>query len=241
MNPEQFYQSNTPEEWEFVLKPIEYHYHFGFPGLTENIFRNAVYQHLYSFIAPNSTVLDCGCGWGAVGKMLALDKQCKVTGVTNSSYQIDFINQNQKEIDAIYADLNTFEPDKHYDTALFMESFSHIRDKPNILKQISTKCDNILLQVHTDRTTILGSFNEDWHMYCVGLPIIIKLLYDVGYRVTYCEDLDCNPKLSYDYWKSRLDKLNPTDGQLKTLKDLSDNPVDQDRYTALFLIHATKI
>ena len=121
-----------------------------------------------------------------------------------------------------------------------MESFSHIKDKVNILKQISTKCDNILFQVHTDRTTP-GIFNEDWHMYCIGLPVIIKLLYDVGYRVTYCEDLDCNPKISYDYWKSRLDKLEPTGGQLKVLKDLSDQPVDQDIYTAIFLIHATKI
>ncbi len=29
--------------------------------------------------------------------------------------------------------------------------------------------------------------------------------------------------------------------ELKTLKDLSDQPVDQDKYTAIFLIHATKI
>lgn len=239
MNTEQFYQSNTPEEWEFLLKPVEYHYHFGFPGFTKNIFRNAVYQHLYPFIPSNSTVLDCGCGWGAVGKMLNIDKQCKVTGVTNSNDQINFINQNQKEIKAIYADLNTFKPNKHYDTALFMESFSHIKDKGDILKQISTQCDNILFQAHIDRITP-GIFNGDWHMYCVGLPILINLLYDVGYRITYCEDLDFNPKLSYDYWKSRLDKLNPTSGQLKVLKDLSHNPEEQGKYTALFLIHATK-
>lgn len=240
MNPKHFYQSNSPKEWEFVLKPAEYHYHMGFPGLTENIFRNAVYQNLYPFIPSNSTVLDCGCGWGAVGKMLSIDKQCKVTGVTNSNDQIDFIKRKQKEIDVIYADLNTFKPNKHYDTALFIESFSHIKNKANILKQISTQCDNVLFQIHTD-ITASGISNDNWHMYSIGLPKLIELLYDVGYRVKHCEDLECDPKISFDYWKSRLDILNPTSGQLKFLHDLSRQTEEQDKYTTLFLIHATKI
>ena len=101
MNTSEFYQNNTQQDWDTLLKPINYHYHFGFPGNTDNIFANSVYENLFPFIKDNSKVLDCGCGWGGPSKLLMEEKNCDVTCVTNSSLQSKFLkekNFNEKKV-----------------------------------------------------------------------------------------------------------------------------------------------
>ena len=169
MNTAHFYQSNSKEEWDYLLKPINYHYHFGFPGISENIFENSIYQNVFPFIANNSYVLDCGCGWGSPAQMLITHKKCKVTSITNSMMQIDFIKKNYKNIKVKNKDLNNFKPIKRYDCALFVESFSHVIEQQKLLKYLSLITENILFIAHLDRSPN-GFFQEDWLMTFESIP-----------------------------------------------------------------------
>jgi hypothetical protein len=103
------------------------HYHFGQTNpldLTEDIFDHAV-RYLYRFIPGHSAILDCGCGWGAPARLFTTEKGCKVTGVTTSFLQYEFIQNHVKEIEVIYKDLYKYFPQKSFNTALFFESSAH--------------------------------------------------------------------------------------------------------------------
>ena len=90
MSVSEFYDDTSRKTWQKVIGK-DLHYHVGWG--EGNIFYNAV-KHLYQFIEPKSTILDCGCGWGGTGKVLKRDLNCDVTGVTISKVQSDYINDN---------------------------------------------------------------------------------------------------------------------------------------------------
>jgi hypothetical protein len=244
VNTASFYQSNSKEEWDYLLKPINYHYHFGFPGISENIFENSIYQNVFPFIADNSRILDCGCGWGAPAEMLVTHKKCKVTSVTNSLMQVKFIQDNFKNIKVKYKDLNVFKPFNRYDCAMFIESFSHVINQQKLLKNISLVTDNILFIAHLDRSP-KGFFQKDWLMTFESVPNLIKKLKNVGYTVQFIKDLGTDYIIpTYSYWLSRVENINNVKGQLLELKNLCQaslsNPQATAEYSGLFIIYASK-
>ena len=244
MNTAYFYQSNSKEEWDYLLKPINYHYHFGFPGVSKNIFENSIYQNVFPFIANDSNILDCGCGWGSPAQMLITYKKCKVTSVTNSMMQIDFIQKNYKKIKVKNKDLNNFKPIKRYDCALFIESFSHVIEQQKLLKHLSLVTENILFIAHLDRSPN-GFFQEDWLMTFESIPNLTKKLKNVGYKIQYIEDLGTDHIIpTYSYWLSRVKDINPKGGQLLTLKNLCEtnlaDPQTAAKNSGLFIIYASK-
>ena len=234
MKISEFYQNNSLADWKQLLEPIGYHYHFGFPGKTDNIFKNTLYNYVYPFIPNNTSVLDCGCGWGGSIKMLQEDKQCDVLGVTNNDRQFNFIKNN-----VIKEDLNYFFPHRSFDTALLIESFSHIKNQNLLLKHLSLTCKNILFIAHLSRLPS-AVFDKDWLMYCNTIPTILNQLDSVGYKLKCFKDLGSDHiRPSFKYWKSKLDIIKPSNGQLALLDKLCDqDPVEFAKYTGLFLIHA---
>tara|TARA_R100000781_G_scaffold98933_1_gene62511 strand:- start:474 stop:1235 length:762 start_codon:yes stop_codon:yes gene_type:complete len=238
------YECNTQKEWDYLLGPVNYHFHAGFPGRSSNIFENAIHQNVFPFIANNSSVLDCGCGWGAPAEMLVEQKKCKVTCVTNSSSQIKFIKKQRKNIQVIEKDLNLFKPIKKYDTVLFYESLCHVENQKELLKNISLITDNILL---IDYICYLEPFNFDlsWHMHIQNIDNTCKKLKDLNFKIQYCKDLGKSYLLpSYEYWKSRLKNMKNKTGHIALLEnDLNrviQNIEAAKKETGLVLIYASK-
>ena len=235
MNAKEFYQNNTQQDWDILLKPVDYHYHIGFPGKTDNIFKNAIYENLFPFIKDGSKVLDCGCGWGGAAKMLMEEKGCDVTCVTNSEIQVNFLKERQYKV--IEKDLSYFIPEEQFDTAFLYESFCHVQHQRLLLKNLSLTCKELVFIAHLPEDNDAHTW-DDWASQFVPIPILIQYLFDVGYKLKYIKHLDnilIQPTL--DYWKSKLDIIKPTYGQLKTLEELCD--AGQTVNYALYVIHAS--
>ena len=79
-------------------------------------------------------VLDLGCGWGSLALWLAETlPNLRVTAVSNSSTQRAFIRSRARDrglgnVDAITADVNSFEPGARFDRVVSIEMFEHLRN-----------------------------------------------------------------------------------------------------------------
>ena len=97
-----------------------------------------------SGITDGMDVLDLGCGWGSLSLWLARKfPGCRVTAVSNSSYQGEFIRRRCKSLDVnnleiITADANTFEPRRTFDRVVSVEMFEHMRNYQQLLHCIAS-------------------------------------------------------------------------------------------------------
>jgi len=237
------YESNSPQEWDILLNPANYHYHNGYIGKRKNIFENPIYDYILPFINNGSTVLDCGCGWGSPANIIHIEKQCEVTCITNSANQIEFINKYYKHLNVLKKDLNKFKPYKKYDTGIFIESFSHVEDKntDRLLKNLSEKVNNLLFMIHVSRKDPF--YFREWEMYFNTLENFIKKLNRQGFQTIFCKDLKSDYLLpSYTYWNSRLNIIRPANGQLLELQKMSKQVLEYPNMIAesvgLFIIYA---
>jgi len=246
LNSLDFYKSNTPQEWDILLSPANYHYHNGYVGERKNIFENPIYDYILPYIQNESNVLDCGCGWGSPAKLIHLEKQCNVTCVTNSDDQINFIKRHHKELKVLNKDLNKFKVDSKYDTGLFIESFSHVEDKNSnsLLNNLSKKVQNLIFLIHLSRQQPF--YYDEWHMHFNTLEGFIKKLNRQGFQTTHYKDLKSDYLLpSYTYWNSRLDIIKPKEGQLlelhKMSKQILQYPSEAAKTVGLFIIYASNL
>ena len=241
---EQLYESNIQEQWDWLLYPVNHHYHFGIKGPSSNIFENAIYQNVFPFIKYNSRVLDGGCGWGGPAEMLTKYKKCKVTAVSNSRGQIDHIKKRRQGIRALKKDLNTFAPLRSYDVALFYESLCHVQKSERILKKISRRTKNLLIIDHISVET--PYYNPYWMMQFETLDGLCKKVERVGYKIQYAADLNFGKYLvpSSLYWKKRLENIPYKTGQFAVLEESVnmwlDDPESFLKQNGLGLVYASK-
>ncbi len=94
-------------------------------------------------IANNQEILDLGCGWGSFSLYAAAKfPESKITSVSNSFDQINYINDQAKKrslknIKAIKMDVNNLNLDKQFDRIISIEMFEHLRNYRSILSSIS--------------------------------------------------------------------------------------------------------
>lgn len=208
-----FYSRNSLENWKKVLGP-SMHYHVGSRSDTD-IFDQSIIN-LYPYIKNNSTILDCGCGWGGPGKLLIRDLNAEVTGVTISEQQSQYI----KDFPVYHKDIHFFKPDKKYSYGLFIESLSHFYDPSIVLTNIRKKVDTIIIK---DYVTNYDWHNKEWRMYHRSFDSYKKLVEDSGYNIIdifYDDTIQIYE--SCKYWWNNLKKINPSEivGQLKILHNL---------------------
>ena len=211
----ELYDDTSPEIWKRVIGD-DLHYHVGW-GDGDILF-NAI-QYLYQFVDRESSVLDCGCGWGGTGKVLKRDLDCDVTGVTISKVQSDYIEQN-KLFDVVHADLHNFIPQKKYDVILFVESFCHLKNPDMVLKNLRNTSDKIVLREYHMKNYIRPErYIDKWLMNLYNKDMIVSM-FD-GYNLTYEKEhyVDAlEPTL--DLWYNNIKKLSKEDKtkHIKTLE-----------------------
>ncbi len=95
-------------------------------------------------IADGQSVLDAGCGWGALSLYIAERfPRCRVVAVSNSAPQRNFIEGRCRErhltsVDVRTADIDALDPRQSFDRILSVEMFEHLRNYREILRRFST-------------------------------------------------------------------------------------------------------
>ena len=208
MSVQELYDDTSPEIWKKVIGE-DLHYHVGWG--EGDILYNAV-EHLYQFIGKESTVLDCGCGWGGRAKAIKRDLHCDITSVTNSPVQYDYI-KNNVPIDVTLCDLQDYSPTKKYDCAVFIESFCHLKTPEDVIKNIKDSCDKIIVRDYVLKeldypTKYLGN----WLMTIYYKEEFLSMFEKHGYKMTYCEDhYEDGLEPTVNYWLENLSKVERKD------------------------------
>ena len=89
------------------------------------------------------SVLDLGCGWGALSLWIAARyPACTVTSVSNSAPQRQHIEDGAKQrglgnIEVRTADMNDFEPGGTFDRIVSVEMFEHMRNYRELFRRIN--------------------------------------------------------------------------------------------------------
>ena len=99
-------------------------------------------------IADGMTVLDAGCGWGALSLYIAEHfPHCRVVAVSNSLPQRQFIEGLCRErgiasVEIRTADIDAFDPGQAFDRILSIEMFEHLRNYREMLRRFSSWLDS---------------------------------------------------------------------------------------------------
>jgi hypothetical protein len=213
MDLDHYYSDIDIETWKTILGE-KMHYHYAVPSHLNDPFDQSVID-LFPYIKPNSKVLDCGCGWGGPGKLIQKELECEVTGITISKSQYEYI----KDFEVIHGDLEIFTPDKKYDLAIFMESYTHIHNSSSMLKRFYDNVDSILIK---DYLSDCWKYIPEWDMLFRPKNAFIQELKDAGYQVKKYYEIEDIFQPAIDFWENNLMKLDPTciKGQVKDLFDL---------------------
>jgi cyclopropane-fatty-acyl-phospholipid synthase len=94
-------------------------------------------------ICDGDSVLELGCGWGSLTLFMAEKfPNSKITGVSNSATQKQYIEQRAKDrgitnVQVITADMNVFNPQDKFNRVVSIEMFEHMRNYELLLSRIS--------------------------------------------------------------------------------------------------------
>ena len=210
-----FYSEVPLETWQKILSP-RMHYHFGEDNSeNEDIFDRAV-RSLYPYIPYGSTVLDCGCGWGGPARMLISEQGCDLEGVTLSRQQSEFIS----DFKVYHQDLAIFTCPRAYDTAFFLESFTHFDDPLIILRNLSASVNSIVIK---DYSSYSKANIPAWGMNIYSPEDYIELLKNAKFKVIDIQEYPNHMKSSLSYWYKNIRlflRQEELRGQVRLLNDL---------------------
>ena len=216
MDIKNFY-NQSPKLWKTILGN-DLHYHVGWGD--GDIFYNSI-KYLYQFLERDSKILDCGCGWGGTAKVLQRDLNCKVTGITNSSYQHKYIKENI-DMDIELVDLHNYFPKENYNTSLFIESYCHLSNPKKALSNISTKSKKIIIrEYHLKTNQYPKSYVDRWFMNIHHKDTIVELLKDLNFKLIHeAEHYDYALEPTLDLWYNNIKQLSKKDKtkHIKTLE-----------------------
>jgi SAM-dependent methyltransferase len=180
----EFYDDVPIEVWEKILdSTMSYHW-----SSSDGSFENPVLA-LIPYIGNAKKILDVGCGFGSVAKIL-LDniEGLEITGITNSQVQYDYLTQNPiNNFNVILQDFNEWEPEEEYDLILFFESFTHFDD--DVIDVFKMNSDRILVR---DYTWDWRHFSDEWQMHFRTKSDFENLFLENGFLFTGISEEDNN-------------------------------------------------
>jgi cyclopropane-fatty-acyl-phospholipid synthase len=95
-------------------------------------------------IEDGMTILDAGCGWGALSLYIAEHfPRCRVVALSNSPPQKQFIDHRCREghissVEVRTSDIDAFDPRQPFDRILSIEMFEHLRNYREVLRRFSS-------------------------------------------------------------------------------------------------------
>jgi hypothetical protein len=216
MNTSQFYTENTLKDWQHVLGP-KMHYHLGSQS-NDDIFDQAI-RNLYTYIPQNSSILDCGCGWGGPANLLQHELNATITGITNSPQQHEYTS-----FDTHLIDIHDFIPSQNYDIALFIESLCHFKQPDIVLRNLKYSIPKIIIK---DYVWYDDWYNPQWQMFFRSKQSYHNLLSYCGYdSISIHDDTTVEVYNSSLFWYNKLIQLPHITGQLQSLYLLTQDVID---------------
>ncbi len=134
-------------------------------------------------INAHDSVIDIGCGMGAVANTIANKACCEVLGVDNNDYNIELAKRLWKHPKLAFVLGRAPEclPDKHYSVVVLSNILEHIPGRAGFLREIKRKINpkKLLLRV--------PSFQRDWK---VPFKAELGIFYfnDPGHYIEYTEE-----------------------------------------------------
>ena len=125
-------------------------------------------------IKNGQKILDLGCGWGSLSIYMAENyPESKITALSNSSTQIEYINSiaKEKELDnlkAVIADINTYKSNNTFDRIISIEMFEHMRNYEALMSKLSKLLRNkgkLFIHIfshHTYPFAYVNKSSSDW-------------------------------------------------------------------------------
>jgi cyclopropane-fatty-acyl-phospholipid synthase len=95
-------------------------------------------------LKDGQSVLDLGCGWGSVSLYVAEKfPNCKITGVSNSKTQKEYIDSVAKEkgfknLTIITQDMNDFQINEKFDRIISVEMLEHMKNYQKLFAKLSS-------------------------------------------------------------------------------------------------------
>lgn len=95
-------------------------------------------------IRQGQRILDLGCGWGAAAFYMAEHfPDCRITAVSGSRDQIDYISREARErgfsnIQAYVSDINDFNPSGTFDRIVSVEMFEHMKNYRELMRRAAS-------------------------------------------------------------------------------------------------------
>ncbi|MGB0966488.1 MAG: SAM-dependent methyltransferase [Litorivicinus sp.] len=210
------YDGTPMAQWQLLLEPIGMHYHFAKAGAGP-IFDNSL-EALRPWLQGH--LLDLGCGFG--GPAAYFDRAgYRVTCVSHSPSQLDFVRSYVPKAQRLLMDLNHPSALPDADTALMIESLSHLSTPEALLKSLPTQ--RLVAICHYSRTTSL--FDPAWQMHFRSEKELKDLLRSNGWYIEqFTNDMAEKAEITALYWRHQLDRLKfaASSRHLQLLSDLAD-------------------
>ncbi len=95
-------------------------------------------------LTDHQDILELGCGWGSLTLFMAKNlPNCRITAVSNSHSQRDYIMQQAQQrglgnVEVITCDVNQLELNREFDRVVSIEMFEHMRNYEHLLSRIAS-------------------------------------------------------------------------------------------------------
>ena len=208
------FDNNTLQEWQIVLGK-SMHYHWGFDTVSGNHSQDKAVMRFSKFIPKNSSVLDCGCGFGSVAKLLQKKFNCTVEGITLSDIQAQYI-RDQKIMDVHTMDVHDISKIKHkHNIAVFFESITHMNHPIHIINNIGKSIQTIIIK---DFTCEIPGFNSQWHMYFRSKQNWYDIFKNTDFKIIHYNTFQ---HFRYAHiWLKNINTISKPTSQILLLKEL---------------------
>lgn len=221
-----FYSNAPIAEWKQIIGN-DLHYHFGYFKGSEDLetgLKQTV-RNFFPYIDSGSKVLDTSCGWGGSAKMLIEERDCTVTGISFSQAQAAYcqsfgLNVSQQDLeqesDNIFAE--------HYDVVLSLETISHIRNKPSLIKKMRDCGSRLIISESCAADNYTGDrVTFDGSMVLCTVSELVEAVESAGWTIDFMQDRRIFSLWTVTLWKQNLDRVYGNDqppGQLSSLRNL---------------------
>ncbi len=210
-----FYSTDELDNWRAVLGP-QLHYHAGIfedPGLRQvddgrlqDALLRAVHG-LYPYVGEGVRVYDLGCGWGAPAMDLVRERGCQVVALTVSRTQYRYCAH--LGLTVRHADMERVLPPGSFDVALLLESFSHVRDKPRLLRVLRRSCRRLVMRVNC-QDAAPASRRFGGSMAMISSATLREQLEQAGWTIRHWQDRRAEALPTVFGWHRRLQAVPPS-------------------------------